>query len=123
MLSTSLISLVLALAATSVRFVDAVAPEGFRTVYITSNVDVKFVVVPKTPVKGGTTLVVFVNPFSSLFFETSLLLWRREGGGKGGEEERGKGRSKAEQHWYIKEGNTAIQHVESGLCMDAGGKC
>ena len=37
-----------------------VAPEGYRTVYITSMVDAKYVVVPKAPVKNGTTVVVFV---------------------------------------------------------------
>jgi hypothetical protein len=47
----------LALAATGFS---QVVPEGARTVYITSKVDAKFVVVPKTPVKAGTTVVVLV---------------------------------------------------------------
>jgi hypothetical protein len=47
---------VLALAATG--FAQVVAPAGYRTVYITSKVDTKFVVVPKAPVKAGTTVVV-----------------------------------------------------------------
>jgi hypothetical protein len=56
MLTTSLLTL--ALAATGLSQVTA--PEGYRTVYITSMVDAKYVVVPKAPVKNGTTLVVFV---------------------------------------------------------------
>lgn len=39
----------------------AQAPEGYRTVYITSMVDSKFVVVPKTATTGSG-LVVFVLP-------------------------------------------------------------
>lgn len=48
----------LALAATGLSQVTA--PEGYRTVYITSAQDTKFVVVPKAPIKNGTTLVVYV---------------------------------------------------------------
>lgn len=46
--------LMAALAATAF----AQAPVGYRSVYIASNVDKKFVIVPKTPVKVGTTIVV-----------------------------------------------------------------
>jgi hypothetical protein len=48
--------LLLALAATGL----AQAPAGYMTVYITSNVNSKFVIVPKAPAKAGTTLVVLV---------------------------------------------------------------
>ncbi|KAK1765004.1 hypothetical protein QBC33DRAFT_621620 [Phialemonium atrogriseum] len=51
MLTTSL--LVLALAATGF----AQAPEGYRTVYITSKVDPKFVIVPKAATSGSGTVV------------------------------------------------------------------
>ncbi|KAH9887874.1 carbohydrate-binding module family 13 protein [Xylariomycetidae sp. FL2044] len=51
MLKSSLF--VLALAATGL----AQAPEGYRTVYVTSMVDTKFVMVPKAA-EGGTTLVI-----------------------------------------------------------------
>ncbi|KAF2651091.1 carbohydrate-binding module family 13 protein [Lophiostoma macrostomum CBS 122681] len=51
MLATSL--LFVALAATGF----AQAPAGYRTVYITSNVDTKFVVVPKGRTAGSTTVV------------------------------------------------------------------
>lgn len=57
MLGTSFF--VLALAAAG--FAQGAVPEGMRAVYITSNVDTKYVVVPKTPLKAGTTLVVFVS--------------------------------------------------------------
>lgn len=48
--------LALAFAATGI----AQAPEGYRTVYITSNVDTKFVVVPKAAT-SGSGVVVFVQ--------------------------------------------------------------
>ena len=51
MLATSL--LFAALAATGL----AQAPDGYRTVYITSNVDAKYVVVPKAASAGSTTVV------------------------------------------------------------------
>jgi hypothetical protein len=43
------------------------APEGYRTVYITSAVNTQFVVVPKAPVQNGTTLVVYVLPTSKIY--------------------------------------------------------
>jgi len=55
MLGTSVI--LLALAATGL----AQAPEGYRKVIITSNVNTKFVVVPKARTSGSTT-VVYVSP-------------------------------------------------------------
>lgn len=57
MLGTSFFALALAAAGV----VQGAVPEGMRAVYITSNVDTKYVVVPKTPLKAGTTLVVFVS--------------------------------------------------------------
>ncbi|KAI2608221.1 carbohydrate-binding module family 13 protein [Hypoxylon fragiforme] len=45
--------LALAFAATGI----AQAPEGYRTVYITSNVDTKFVVVPKAATSGSGVVV------------------------------------------------------------------
>jgi hypothetical protein len=51
MLSTSV--LLLALTATGL----AQAPEGYRKVYITSNVNTKFVIVPKARTAGSTTIV------------------------------------------------------------------
>ena len=56
-----LASTVLALAFAAVGLAQT-APAGYRRVYMTSNVDTKFIVVPKTPVKNGTTTVVFVSP-------------------------------------------------------------
>lgn len=55
MLGTSV--LLLALAATGL----AQAPAGYRKVIITSNVNTKFVVVPKARTAGSTT-VVYVPP-------------------------------------------------------------
>lgn len=51
MLAASLV--LLALAATGL----AQVPEGYRAVYITSNVNPKFVVVPKARTSGSTTIV------------------------------------------------------------------
>lgn len=39
----------------------AQVPEGYRTVYITSNVDPKFVIVAKARTAGSTT-IVYVSP-------------------------------------------------------------
>jgi len=88
MLTTSF--LLAALAATGLAQVPA--PAGYRKVYITSNVNTKFVVVPKAPAKAGTTLVVQTL------------------------------NNKPEQQWYIKEGSAKIQLVDTTLCMDAGAK-
>ncbi|KAK3940856.1 ricin B lectin domain-containing protein [Diplogelasinospora grovesii] len=70
----------------------ATAPAGYRTVYISSMVNSKFVVVPKTPVKAGTTLVVQTLD------------------------------NKPEQQWYLQSGKTKIQLAATTLCMDAGAK-
>lgn len=86
MLGSSLI--LLALAATGLAQVTA--PPGYRKVYMTSNVDKKFVVVGKSPVKAGSTLVV-----------QTLT-------------------SKPEQQWWLQNGKTRIQLVDTTLCMDAG---
>jgi hypothetical protein len=55
MIGTSV--LLLALAATGL----AQAPEGYRKVIITSNVNTKFVMVPKARTSGSTT-IVYVPP-------------------------------------------------------------
>ncbi|KAF2742856.1 carbohydrate-binding module family 13 protein [Sporormia fimetaria CBS 119925] len=65
-------------------------PEGYRTVYITSLVDAKFVVVPKAPVRNGTTLVVQTRT------------------------------NAVDQQWYIKANSTRIQLAATTLCMDGG---
>ncbi|KAK4125674.1 carbohydrate-binding module family 13 protein [Parathielavia appendiculata] len=67
----------------------AQALEGYRKVLITSNVNPKFVIVPKARTSGSTTIVKTRN-------------------------------DKPEQHWYIKDGATKIQLVDSNLCMDGG---
>ncbi|KAF2278007.1 uncharacterized protein EI97DRAFT_449399 [Westerdykella ornata] len=82
--------LTLALAATGLCQVTA--PEGYRTVYITSMVDAKFVVVPKAPVKNGTTLVVQTRT------------------------------NKVDQQWYIKANSTKIQLATTNFCLDGGPK-
>ena len=56
MLGTTL--LLLTLVATSL----AQAPEGYRKVYITSNVNTKFVIVPKARTNGSTTVVYVSEP-------------------------------------------------------------
>lgn len=86
MLGSSLV--LLALAATG--FAQVTAPEGYRKVYMTSNVDKKFVIVGKSPVKAGGTLVV-----------QTLT-------------------SKPDQQWWLQNGKTRIQLVDTTLCMDAG---
>jgi hypothetical protein len=67
-------------------------PAGYRAVYITSKVDGKYVVVPKTPVKAGTTLVV-----------QTLT-------------------SKPDQQWWLTAGDSKIQLANATLCLDAGAK-
>lgn len=88
MLVTSV--LLLALAGTGLAL--ATPPAGYRAVYITSNVNTKFVVVPKAPAKAGSTLVV-----------QTLT-------------------SKPDQQWWLQNGKTRIQLVDTTLCMDAGAK-
>ncbi|GAB1309812.1 Ricin B lectin domain-containing protein [Madurella fahalii] len=78
--------LLLALAATGIS---QEIPEGYRKVYITSMVNTKFAVVPKSRTAGSTTVVQTLN-------------------------------NTPEQQWYIKDGNTKIQLVETNLCLDAG---
>jgi len=85
MLTASL--LVLALAATGF----AQAPAGYKTVYITTNVNTKFAVVPKSA-KSGSAIVV--NSLDN----------------------------KADQQWYLKEGDSKIQLAATTLCLDAGAK-
>ncbi|KAK3373055.1 ricin B lectin domain-containing protein [Lasiosphaeria ovina] len=87
MLATSLLVLAMAAAGLSQTI-----PEGYRRVYITSMVNTKFVVVPKTPVKAGTTIVVQTRT------------------------------DKPEQHWFIKDNSTKIQLADTTLCLDAGAK-
>ncbi|KAF2190660.1 carbohydrate-binding module family 13 protein [Zopfia rhizophila CBS 207.26] len=79
--------LMFALAATGF----AQVPAGYRKVYITSLVDSKFVIVPKSPKNGSTIVVQSRN-------------------------------DKPEQQWYIKDGNTTIQLVDTTLCLDGGAK-
>ncbi|KAF1954114.1 hypothetical protein CC80DRAFT_567911 [Byssothecium circinans] len=90
MLATSIVAL--ALAATG--FAQAVPPEGYRKVYISSMVDTKYVVVPKgAPAANGQTTVV-----------QTLT-------------------SKPEQQWYITANATKIYLASNtALCMDAGAK-
>ncbi|KAK4234263.1 ricin B lectin domain-containing protein [Achaetomium macrosporum] len=57
MLRTSV--LLLTLAATGLA--QAPAPEGYRKVYITSNVNPKFVIVPKAATSGSTVVVKTLN--------------------------------------------------------------
>lgn len=64
--------LTLAIAAT----VAAQVPTGYRTVYISSFVDTKFVVVPKSPT-SGSTVVVLVSLWPSIqSVNTNLFLAR-----------------------------------------------
>lgn len=60
-----LTSAVLTLAFAATGFAQLM-PEGYRNVYITSMVDTKFIVVPVAPVKNGTKLVVYVQPFRKI---------------------------------------------------------
>jgi len=50
----------LTFALVTVGFAQVTAPAGYRKVYMTSNVNTRFVVQPKTPIQAGTTLVVYV---------------------------------------------------------------
>ena len=61
MVATS--AIVLALAATVFGLPQTTAPAGYKTVYITSMVNAKFVMVPKAPPAAGSTMVVYVLPF------------------------------------------------------------
>ncbi|KAL2126376.1 hypothetical protein VTI74DRAFT_1090 [Chaetomium olivicolor] len=87
MLLTSVLLLPLA----AVGLAQVAPPEGYRKVYITSNVNTKFVIVPEARTAGSTTTV------KTLY-------------------------NKPEQQWYIKNGTTNIQLVDSTLCMDGGAK-
>ncbi len=84
--------LMMALAATS--FAQVTAPEGYRKVYITSAVNTNFVVVPKAPLPAAVGHAVVVQTRNN----------------------------KPEQQWYIKDGKTKIQLVDTNLCVDAGAK-
>ncbi|KAK4183638.1 hypothetical protein QBC35DRAFT_518096 [Podospora australis] len=86
---------VLALLAATGLAQNVTAPEGYRTVYITSAVDAKFVIVPKAPLpaKAGGSIVVQTR------------------------------NNKTEQQWYLKDGpGGKIQLAGSTLCIDAGAK-
>jgi hypothetical protein len=77
MLSPSI--LLLALSATGLA--QTAAPEGYRKVYITSNVNPKFVMVPKAAT-SGSTVVVYVTalrwhcPAFLKGFQLSLEPWK-----------------------------------------------
>lgn len=91
MLTTSFFALTLA--ATGLA---QTVPEGYKTVYITSAVDTKFVIVPKAPLppkSGGTPVVQVRN-------------------------------DKPEQQWYLSttSNTTRIQYAGTNLCLDAGAK-
>ncbi len=70
MLASSLF--ILALAATGFAQVNTTLPDGYRKVYLTSLQDKKFVIVPKTPVKAGTTLVVYVHIYDFVYFNPEV---------------------------------------------------
>ena len=82
----------LALGLASTALGQVTPPAGYRKVYITSNVNAKFVVEPKTPVKAGVQLVV--NTLAN----------------------------KPSQQWWLQNGKTRIQLVDTTLCIDAGAK-
>ena len=63
--------LMLALAATGL----AQVPAGYRKVYISSMVDKKYVVVPKSP-KTGSTIVVSVSPPTGAMKKANLSDFR-----------------------------------------------
>ncbi|KAF2116561.1 hypothetical protein BDV96DRAFT_28684 [Lophiotrema nucula] len=89
MLATTVLALAFAAAGLA-----QTVPAGYRKVYMTSNVDTKFIVVPKTPVKNGTTTVVQTNT------------------------------NKPGDTWFIAgtAGKTKIYLSNTTLCMDAGVK-
>ena len=87
MLPTSI--LVVALA--TLGLAQVTPPAGYRKVYMTSNVNAKFVVQGKTSAKGATLVVQTLS-------------------------------SKPEQQWWLQNGKTKIQLVDTTLCMDAGAK-
>jgi hypothetical protein len=87
-------------------------PAGYKTVYLTSKVDAKLAIVPKTAVAGsiiqvfvilsqftGTDQCLLVSNHSQTFASTPA------------------------QQWYLKEGNSSIQLADSTLCLDGGAKC
>lgn len=74
MLTSSL--LVLALAAAGGLAQTATLPAGYRTVYITSKVDAKFVIVPKAA-KSGNTIVV-----QTLTSKPEQQWWLKDGDSK-----------------------------------------
>ena len=92
MLTSSILTLALAATGLALPQAAVTAPEGYKTVYMTSMVNTKFVVVPKAPVKAGTTLVVQQIT------------------------------NKVDQQWYLTDGKTRIQLAGTTLCMDAGAK-
>ena len=109
MLGTSV--LLLALAAVGL----AQVPEGYRTVYITSNVDPKFVIVAKARTAGSTTIVYVSLAPQSIFKHRDPLTqaFHRYSQTR---------KSTPEQQWYIKNNATKIQLAGTTLCMDGGAK-
>lgn len=103
--------LMVALAATGF----AQVPAGYRKVYITSLVNTKFVIVPKAPVKSGTTTVVFVSHPRCIIDDAMLTMAVSTISSQTRND-------KPEQQWYIKDGSTKIQLADTTLCMDAGAK-
>ncbi len=108
MLGTSF--LLLTLAATGL----AQAPgEGYRKVIITSNVNTKFVIVPKEAKAGSTTVMYVVSK--------SREARRRPLTGSFALHSKTRN-DKPEQQWWLKDGASKIQLVGSTLCMDGGAK-
>jgi hypothetical protein len=87
--------ILLALSSLGLSQAAAAPPSGYRAVYITSKVDAKFVISPKTPVKAGNTIVV--QTLAS---------------------------TKPEQKWWLTaaSGDSKIQLAGTALCLDAGAK-
>ncbi|KAL1890432.1 hypothetical protein Sste5346_008259 [Sporothrix stenoceras] len=95
MIASSLFALVLASAATTGLAAPADVPAGYKTVYITSNVNAKFVVQPKAA-KAGSAVVV-----QTLTSKPEQQWYVKDGSGSG---------------------TSKIQLAGTTLCLDAGAK-
>lgn len=143
---TSSLLALLTLSLTKTSLAQSTVPSTYRKVYITSMVDAKYVVVPKTsPAANGASVVVYVShlfPYPSspssphfLFILCAYHIGCTGEERKGNEKRGGSGdsintinrqtlTSKPEQQWYITANTTKIYLASNTtLCLDAGAKC
>jgi hypothetical protein len=88
----------------------AQAPVDYKAVYLTSKVDTKLTIVPKTAATGSN-IRVFV-PLPTIIEDAIPTLSKSSQTLA----------NTAAQQWYLKDGNSSIRLPGSTLCMDGGAK-